>query len=302
MDAGKIQSVLTFAEQANSQLDGPQQADWLSRLEAERDGLQAALSSSLQNEDGGSVALRLCGALLQFWWMRGYLSEGRHWCDAVLASADSAGFPVERARVLNGAGTLARMDGDYAAARTYYEQGLAIRREVGDQRSIAASLNGLGNLACSEGDYPTARRYYTESLEIKRNLGDRKAVGGSLNNLGFVAYHEGDYPAARRHYAESLVLRHEFGSMQGIADSLRGIAEVAVAEQAWRHAARLWAMVEVQHQQLGTCIAPADRETCDLAVAAVREALGAEASAVLWAEGQEFTLRQSVEYALAWCA
>ena len=74
---------------------------------------------------------------------------------------------------------------------------MAIRRELGDRRGIARSLNNLGNVAHEQGDFASARTLYEESLAIRRELGDRRGIANSLNNLGNVAYEQDDYPAAR---------------------------------------------------------------------------------------------------------
>src|SRR5205807_2136443 len=73
---------LALAEQAEPELSGSQQISWFERLEREHDNLRTALSWLLeQGSDGQSkeLALRLGGALSQFWGIRGYVSEGRHW-------------------------------------------------------------------------------------------------------------------------------------------------------------------------------------------------------------------------------
>lgn len=55
---------------------------WLALLEREHENLRAALRWSVQS--GSALGLRLAGALYQFWYVRGYYTEGRGWLDAVL--------------------------------------------------------------------------------------------------------------------------------------------------------------------------------------------------------------------------
>ncbi len=108
----------------------------------------------------------------RFWYIRGYHSEGRAQLVAALAGGPGReDLRAIRAKVLNGAGNMAWQQGDYAAARTLHEESLAIRRELGDQRSIAASLGNLGNVAHVLGDYAAARTLHEESLAIRRELG-----------------------------------------------------------------------------------------------------------------------------------
>jgi len=74
---------LSLAEDAEIEIGGARQAAWLERLEREHDNLRAALQWSLeQAADEGSkaarnkeAALRLGGALRNFWIVHGHISE-----------------------------------------------------------------------------------------------------------------------------------------------------------------------------------------------------------------------------------
>src|SRR5205823_4155980 len=62
-----------------------------------------------------------------------------------------------------------------------------IKRELGDKWSIAASLGNLGHVTYSQGDYAAARSLYEESLAIGRELGDKLGIAICLVGLGGVA-------------------------------------------------------------------------------------------------------------------
>src|SRR5215210_1326398 len=118
------QYFLTLAEEAPPELRGPNQLEWLERLEAEHDNMRAAISWALERKEV-EVALRLGGALSWFWSVRGYYSEGRRWLEAALAM-DGRGSPEVRAMVLAGAGVLASEQGDLDRAQESCEAGLAL--------------------------------------------------------------------------------------------------------------------------------------------------------------------------------
>jgi predicted ATPase len=67
---------LALAEEAEPELSGDRQGEWLQRLEAEHDNFRAALGFSLEGGDA-RLGLRLAGVLGGFWYKRGYLREGR---------------------------------------------------------------------------------------------------------------------------------------------------------------------------------------------------------------------------------
>ncbi len=88
---------------------------------------------------------------------------------------------------LNNLGELAADQGRAEEAARYYEQALAIRREVGDRAGEGATLNNLGALADDQGRAEEAARYYEQALAIRREVGDRAGEGTTLNNLGGLA-------------------------------------------------------------------------------------------------------------------
>jgi predicted ATPase/DNA-binding SARP family transcriptional activator len=227
---------LTFAEQAELALITEEQKVWLTRLESEHGNLRAALDWSLKEEEGGRggeaqpyspIPLLICGALLPFWSTRGYLTEGRAWCERALQTRGAQKRTAARAHGLIGAGMLATIQGHYAAGRAYFEECLEILRELGNQMGIAASLNCLGNVATDQGDYAAARAYYAESLTLYREIGDRQCVAICLNNLGEQESIRGDYIAARAYYEESLEIRRELGDRLGIASTLNNLGTLA---------------------------------------------------------------------------
>src|SRR5262249_49795434 len=147
-------------EQAAPGLLGPDQVRWLDRLEAELDNLRAAVDCWLE-WDKMEPALRFAGAIWRFWDMRGYVGEGRRWLEEALAR-DTVDATV-RVTALIGAGALAQIQGDYAAAARWYTEALALSRELGDKQGIARCLNNLGLLANYRDDYKRATDLLKES-------------------------------------------------------------------------------------------------------------------------------------------
>jgi len=217
---------LALAEEASPELTGADQVTWISRLEVEHENLRAGLDWSLSVAEA-TEGLRWCGALQQFWWTRGYLSEGRAWCLRALEMTDAQLRTYERAKTLNGAGILATRQGDYPSARAYHEESLNILREIGDRRGIALLLNNLGSVIFSLCDFPSARANFEESLSIQREIGDLWGATLSLNNLGAVALAQGDYSSARIYHEESLRIRKDLSDQWGIAYSFFNLGLVS---------------------------------------------------------------------------
>ena len=240
-----------LAEEAKSAMKGPEQLEWLERLELEHNNLRAVLANALRTngsrvEVDTATALRLSGTLWRFWLTHGHLTEGRKWLMASLeqgsgvgdrgsgphagAAAPSDEEETMLANALNGAGNLACACGDFEAAQPLYERSLVIRRRQGDKVGIASSLNNLALTANTRCDYARVEALHKESLAIKRELGDKWGIASSLGNLGIALADQGNYAAARALHEESLTLRRELGDRLGVALSLINLGVVLLAE------------------------------------------------------------------------
>jgi len=188
------------------------------------------------------IGADLCSALFPFWDGQNYLSEARSWyaraADKIAAllqateyfrqgaSATSMAMDlsselhVSWARMLTGVGIMAYYQGDYEGARSYNENGLAMRRELGDRSGVAACLNNLGIASIDQGDYEAARNYLSESLTIARELGIPWKLCAALGNLGVVETRLGNFAEARSFLEESLAIAREADDFQRLADAL----------------------------------------------------------------------------------
>jgi predicted ATPase/DNA-binding CsgD family transcriptional regulator len=329
---------LRLAEQADVELRGPGQGACLERLETERDNLRQALEWSRTRGSGADAEVRLAGALGWFWFIRGHWSEGRAWLEGVMtgrSEVPSSGM----ARVLLGAATLARFQGDYKQARALCEEGLIVSRRLADKESLAWFLIGLGAVELREGDYAKAASLFEESLISSRDLGDKwlistaladlgvvariqgdleraesllreslalsREVGDtwrvalSLHGLGKVAFRRGDYMGAAGFYTQSLVLSKQVENRWIADDCLEGLAAVACAQGQHGRASRLLGAADALREMLGYHPLASEQADHDRCVAAARAGLRENAFAAAWAEGRTMTLEQTIEDTLA---
>jgi non-specific serine/threonine protein kinase len=223
---------LALAEAAEPQLrEGPEQLVWFARLETEHDNLRAALDWAAEQD--ATTGLRLAGALAWFWYIRGYFGEGRRWLERFL-NAGADGPPSVRAKALHGAVTIATMLADGLAVRSFSEQALALRRELGDWLEYARTLHNLGQWTFRwEGDLDTGRALLEEALAITRRCeeaGRERTIAYCLSNLGFAIHLLGDDSAARGLLEEAVALQRQRADKDGLAMALSGLARVSRAE------------------------------------------------------------------------
>lgn len=223
----------SFAEAAEKELRGPAQAEWLNKLQSDRDNLRAALAWSAGDDGEKSYerveyGLRIAGALAQFWQIYGPLSEGREWLETVLKAPEGRRITAARAKGFFSAGWLALFQGDYEIAATHCSESLTINRQLGDDWNATWALNGLGRAMEATGDLERATTLYEESLAIRRTMGNQWGVGGSLNNLGRIAMRQRDYERAGQLFEEGATVFREVGDKGSMGAVLNNLALVCV--------------------------------------------------------------------------
>jgi non-specific serine/threonine protein kinase len=214
-----------LAEAAEPHLLGAEQVTWLVRLDREYANIRAALSWCLEHEP--PLGLRIAASLWQFWRIRLYLSEGRHWLEVLLARAPD---PTRvRARALAAAGLLARWQLDVVAARERYDEALALARALDDQQLIGVVLREVGTLVSAHfGDQQQARALFEEALAASRAADDRRSVATNLMQQGRLAMIAGEYRRAQTLFDESVALLAEVGDRWQLAMTLEDAGGVAL--------------------------------------------------------------------------
>lgn len=231
---------LRFAEKTEPALKGPSQAMWLDQLDNEHDNLRAALNwaKEIGQVDKG---LQLAAALVRFWGVRGYLSEGRAALEELLSRADMEVLrSTVRVKALNAIGILARHQADYTCAVLHLKEALALSRELGDTQGSGLSLNFLGLVAYDQGDYSRAASLLEESLALCRESGDQLGTALALNHLAVVAQHTGDYENALLFQQQSVAIRRILGDKLAIASSLNNLGLLALDRCDYEQAERLF--------------------------------------------------------------
>jgi predicted ATPase/class 3 adenylate cyclase len=190
---------------------------------------------------------------------------------------------------------------DFATARTYLEESLAIYRKLGNKKRVAFTLTRLDEITRSLGDYTAARSFYEESLVV---LGDLNPSGGiitALNDLGDTSLQEGDPHQAASFFQEALTLALETGDKPGIASNLVGLASVFLQlgkTERWRWAIRLLCQAEIILETSGVNADADDQTQIESTYNELRKKLGDGLFDSSREEGHDMSLGQVISYAL----
>jgi tetratricopeptide (TPR) repeat protein len=241
---------LQLVEQSERQLWGGAQAQTLDRLEQEHDNLRAVLAWHLAREEGVEAALWMAGLLWRFWDMRGHWTEGQQWLEQALSRRAGAA-PARRWIALHGAGNLALDLGEYARAKAYYEESLAVTRQLNVQYGIANSLLNLSMVTYYQGDLRRAITLQEEALAIHRALDNKIGIALTLHNLATMLEQQGDYDRSAACAEESLARYRELRDSLGIALTLHNLALLAHRHDAYERAGTLLEECRAIYERLG---------------------------------------------------
>ncbi len=235
-----LHHLLTLAEAARPQLAGHQQAQWLARLDAERDNLLAAHQHCEQATDGDALAVRLLHALRRYWINRGELSLGLDTARALLSRPGLAARDANRCMVLFAAGQFGFLGGFNGPAQQHLEECLAIAREIGADDIVAHVLQPLGMTCLALHDHTAAARHLDEALQRAETLGEGREVASALNARAMGHRLQGNHPLAEVLCRRAVALFRELGDAENIGISLLSLAMVRMAQGPASDAAGMW--------------------------------------------------------------
>ncbi len=202
--------------------DGGRRREAMDAIEEEIDNVRAAFEWFLDHEDPDPVADAVWESWW-FWWMRGYLREGKEWADRCLRSPGLA--RNTRGRVLAARAVLGIWSREYDLAVTAFGEARKIADEAGDTRSLAYSDIGCG-LVCA-----LTRSMGDGTEMIRRGIAAFDASGdetGAITGLAAISW----VRAIKRDFGESdaVLLETLERARQNGSDVDMGIAESALAQ------------------------------------------------------------------------
>jgi predicted ATPase/class 3 adenylate cyclase len=208
---------LALAEEAEPAVQGAEQDTWIEVLETEHDNIRAALSWSLEQRGDADSGLRMGAALGEFWYLRGYVGEGRRKLDEALAKPGWSSVAA-RGGALTRVSWLAYLQGDLDRAVEASEEGLRLDGvellRTGSGDNLAAELMRTLGIAVSgqsifgsvpdQGNSDRAIELYEKSLALDREAGNARGAAVSLFCLGDELKGRGDFVRAMEIYEEGI--------------------------------------------------------------------------------------------------
>jgi predicted ATPase/class 3 adenylate cyclase len=213
---------LGLALEAEPHLTAEDQGQWLDRCEREHANIRAALRWAIEAGEA-ERAQESAGALWRFWQQRGHLAEASRWFEEILAMPSAQARTAARAKALLGAGGISWWQVDRRAAGAFYEEAVAIERELGDPARIAEAVYNYAFVVAGE-DIASAARLLDESLDLFRRAGDERGIAQVLAVLVIRDAEAGEWNAVLARLEEVVAIWRRVGDRLHLAFDLVWLA------------------------------------------------------------------------------
>ncbi|WP_421693591.1 tetratricopeptide repeat protein [Aestuariivirga sp.] len=328
-----LDHVSTLVAAAAERLTGPHQREAAARIQAEMDNVRAALDYAIHSRrlEAASAILR---SLLWYWIPRGQFTEGETWASRALKVVPDEGEEANRAAILDVAGWLRMMAGDWAGAGPYFQacrplyQSLGLEREAAmtlmtegitqtaatgdlegsekvhaalarfrdldDPYGVGLTLTALGEAARLDGDHARAGVLFDEALIAMRKAGNSYWIGALLQNLAYVRLHGNDWAAAVTFLGEALDIASEYDNPMLTVYYVAAMARVGLIQGQFNEAARLCGAAEAHLERMGAQLEPADQMEFDMTITQARAQLTEPAFQSLRREGMRWSANDAI--------
>ena len=328
---------LDYTERLAPQFRGPQQKEWLERMEADDLNLRLAVRNSMELPGQVAKGLRLMTASQRFVEVRGLFKKAREHFARLLAHPEAATPDAIRAGALAAAGRFAWVADDMPATVAMHTEALGIFRDLGDTRGTAQALADLGFhafdagelsrahalldeaaglaapladsrltahvqhirgvLAAADGDFARAFALDEESHGLYRQSGDAWLAIIVAWSLGVNASVLGRFETAHAHLTECLLVGLDLGNRWGASYPLEALAFLAVAERNYERAARLFGAAEANRTRSGLVPEASDHPALRAILAAAPDFAGPAIDAAR-SVGRALTLEAAIALAV----
>lgn len=222
--------LLRFAEEVEPRIRSAERARWRSFFEQDLPNIRAVLDWSLSERDALEIGQRLTGNLAFFWALCGQTSEGKRYCEALLAAANENTPPAVRAGLRSELGGLTLLQGGTKSPVLDWDETIQMAREPGEKYVLANALIMGGAWALSSNDTAAAAKRLEECQRLCHETGDEWREALSTLWLGNAAALRGEAERSRELTERAIVLARHQGDPWLLIVPLIDVAQTAFAK------------------------------------------------------------------------
>jgi tetratricopeptide (TPR) repeat protein len=208
MDAARVETLITTAEDARAAIRRGENASGVEAFEASYADMREALDWLL-HAGRADDAFRLSASMTQFWMASKRVDEGISWLEGALATGQ--GSDARRARGLHDLGYLAFFSGRYDVAERQFVKSRELAERAEDPDCVALALAGSARVQLND-DPVVSVALLREAMAVTRELPDSIGRSSAEHVLGVALQLSGDLEGAREVMAERLRHARETGN------------------------------------------------------------------------------------------
>ncbi len=208
---------LRLAPEAEPRLKGPEQRQWLDKLDEEYEHLAGAMAWALSSSLRLEQAAMLATALARFWQARSRMNDGWYWLERCLQAVGAKRpSPVLYGRLLCSAGMIAWNQWNLIRARALLSESFAIAEQAGDKQEAGYAAFWLSFVHWFRGEVADCEAQLRVALALFEDVGDRWGTAMARKQLVQTSLGITDIGRAEAPLAES---EAELQSLGDVAES-----------------------------------------------------------------------------------
>lgn len=190
-------------------------------------------------EHDGERALEVVYASYPYWLRRGELETGLRVIGEALARPGASRRTEARCNALHAAGLLCCFAGNYDRATVHLEESQSIAMEIGLERGTPGRLQLLAFAFLGRGDWAAAREYCEQAVALARRTGNQLQLASALSNLGQTYRFAGELQEADSLFHQSIALAIELHNRDLVAMNRLSLAMVSLCRASLDEAAAM---------------------------------------------------------------
>jgi len=216
-----LEFFVELTESTEQAVYGPEGETYIQFINDELDNIRAAIDFGTDHDI--EAALKIAGALGEYWRIAGLLSDGRERIESLL-EMDKPVSSLVKVKAASWTAYLAGMQGDTSRAIEWCEYALSLAHDTGEKPAILCSLLPLGFWLAKFGQIEQSLKTCKECVALSREIGDEGSLMRSLSNLVHVLQLNEEFAQGGNVAREGLSIAQHLGSKFYEAQFLFGLA------------------------------------------------------------------------------
>jgi tetratricopeptide (TPR) repeat protein len=194
---------------------------------------------------------------------------------------------------------IAEEQGNHAEKQIYLAKYKELVRQAPISLQAGLFYLGIGMNERIQGNFDAAKTYFEEGLKVFRTLRNWNFEIILTSELGHTVRRMGKVDEAKKIYRDTLKRWQNMGNRAAIANQLECFAFIALSEEDPQRSVRLLGAAEALRNSIQAPMTDYEKVEYDGTIAQLRSMLSEEEFYSVWSEGQSLSMEQAIQLALS---